>query len=137
MALLSTPPPPSVNIKFGDNYSFAFRQSHITETLDIFLEEDVLLLKAATHLIKCNIEVHVPEGYYAQLSSEKLSALDLIITDSEIFHGSHIKKLKFYLHNRSNQWKTLKKGDCIGKLYMYKIPPPQPYFYAMCGDKRN
>lgn len=97
--------------------------SEYMKQMDILLESDITMLKSSTHFVKLDIEVYLPIGYLARVMNDNSVYTDkgVSVIGEYIYHGSHNKRIKFYLRNETNNTVHLKRGDLIGKLGVFEM----------------
>lgn len=88
--------------------------------INIRLERDLSMQRKAKHFIKLDIEVHVPAGFVAIVESLD-NSLDFACSGEFIHHGSHNKRIIFFLENLSYRTIHLKKFDIVGKLRLFRL----------------
>lgn len=98
--------------------------NNFVKSWNIYLESDIIMLKNATHKIRCDIEVYVPNGYMAKVMTHEcvFEEKEVFVIGDYIEHGSHYKRISFFIVNTSDSTTILKKGDIIGKLCLFESP---------------
>lgn len=95
-------------------------QEHYDDFIYIRLEKDLFMQRKAKHFIKLDTEVHVPDGFVAIVESIN-NPLEVACRGEFIHHGSHNKRIIFFLENLTDKTIHLNKYDVVGQLRLYRL----------------
>lgn len=126
--------PHSAMVNFTTDY---LGGNNFDDFINIRLQKDVSMQKKAKHFIKLEVEVHVPRGFVAIVKSidSVKQKLGIACHGEFIHHGSHNKRIIFFLENLSDKTIHLKKNDLVGQLRLIRLHKGYSLFYPLNVEK--
>lgn len=108
----------------SDNAKLPYRATSGSAGYDLFSAEDIVVPAKGKALVKTDIAMTIPDGYYGRIAPRSSLALKCIDVGGGVIDSDYTGNISVILYNHSNENYQVNKHDRIAQLILTKIITP-------------
>jgi dUTP pyrophosphatase len=113
------------------------RHNQTDAGLDLYASHEGGIPPNSTRIIRTSVAVEVPNGYVGKVEDRSSMASKGLRTGGGVIDSGYTGEVKVIIHNLTNFRYTIRKGDKIAQLLLYRVETPGVFIVEALEDSER